>query len=137
MTTAQRSRANPKAPDIGASLTFDLSRPGRRGARPPEPDVPRTELPEPRFLRTDLTLPELSQNQVVRYFFGLSRLNYGVDTGFYPLGSCTMKYHPRGNEDIGRLAGFTLAPPLQPHGALQGAMVVMYELQQTLASLSG
>jgi len=137
MTTVQRSRANPKAPDIGASLTFDLSRPGRKGVLLPEPDVPRTELPEPRFLRTDLNLPELSQNQVVRYFFGLSRLNYGVDTGFYPLGSCTMKYNPMVNEDIGRMPGFTLAHPLQPQAAIQGAMVVMYELQQALASITG
>ena len=137
MTTTHRTKARPTRPDIGASLTFDLSQPGRKGVLLPEPDVPRTELPEPRFLRTDLTLPELSQNQVVRYFFGLSRLNYGVDTGFYPLGSCTMKYNPRVNEDIGRMPGFTLAHPLQPQAAIQGAMVVMHELQQALASITG
>ncbi len=75
MTTAERIKANPKTADFGASLTFDLSRPGRRGVLLPEPDVPQAELPESRFLRSDLELPELSQNQVVRYFLGLSRLN--------------------------------------------------------------
>ena len=87
MPTAERSKTNPKAADIGASLTFDLSRPGRTGVLLPEADVPFAPLPDARYLRRDLNLPELSQNQVVRYFLGLSRLNYGVDTGFYPLGS--------------------------------------------------
>src|SRR3989304_1043881 len=137
MTTAQRTRTNPKAPDIGASLTFDLSRPGRKGALLPEPDVPRTELPEPRFLRSDLNLPELSQNQVVRYFLGLSRLNYGVDTGFYPLGSCTMKYNPKVNEDVGRLPGFALAHPLQPQATVQGALAALHQLQTALAAITG
>ncbi|MCH7811780.1 MAG: aminomethyl-transferring glycine dehydrogenase subunit GcvPB, partial [Chloroflexi bacterium] len=90
MTTAERNKTNPKSMDIGASLTFDLSRPGRKGVLLPEPDVPPAALPDQRFLRSELNLPELSQNQVVRYFLGLSKLNYGVDTGFYPLGSCTM-----------------------------------------------
>ncbi|MEE8346389.1 MAG: aminomethyl-transferring glycine dehydrogenase subunit GcvPB, partial [Dehalococcoidia bacterium] len=130
-------RVKPARPDIGARLTFDLSRPGRIGVLLPKPDVPPAEMPEARFLRTDLNLPELSQNQVVRYFLALSRLNYGVDTGFYPLGSCTMKYNPRVNEDIGGLPGFTLAHPLQPQAAIQGALVVMFRLQQALASITG
>ena len=137
MTTAERSKTNPKAMDIGASLTFDLSRPGRGGVLPPQLDVPRAELPEPRFLRSDLNLPELSENQVVRYFLGLSRLNYGVDTGFYPLGSCTMKYNPRVNEDVGRLPGFALAHPLQPAATVQGALAALHRLQQSLAAISG
>ena len=137
MTTAERTRTNPKAPDIGAGLTFDLSRPGRRGVLLPEPDVPPAELPDARFLRSHLNLPELSQNQVVRYFLGLSRLNYGVDTGFYPLGSCTMKYNPTVNEDIGRLPGFTLAHPLQPEATVQGALAVLHRLQQALATITG
>ncbi len=137
MTTAQRTRGNPKAPDVGASLTFDLSRPGRKGVLVPEPDVPPAELPEPRFLRSHLNLPELSQNQIVRYFLGLSRLNYGVDTGFYPLGSCTMKYNPKVNEDIGRLPGFTLVHPLQPEATVQGALAALHRLQQALAAITG
>jgi glycine dehydrogenase subunit 2 len=137
MTTAQRTRTNPKASDIGASLTFDLSRPGRKGVLVPEPDVPPAELPEPRFLRSHLNLPELSQNQVVRYFLGLSRLNYDVDTGFYPLGSCTMKYNPKVNEDIARLPGFTLSHPLQPEATVQGALAVLHRLQQALSAITG
>ncbi len=137
MTTDQRVRTNPKAPDIGACLTFDLSRPGRRGVLVPKPDVPPAQLPDARFLRQDLNLPDLSQNQVVRYFLGLSRLNYGVDTGFYPLGSCTMKYNPTVNEDIGRLPGFTLAHPLQPEATVQGALAVLHRLQQALATITG
>jgi len=137
MTTAERSRANPKRTDIGASLTFDLSRPGRKGVLLPEPDVPPAALPDARFLRSALNLPELSQNQLVRYFLGLSRLNYGVDTGFYPLGSCTMKYNPRVNEDVGRLPGFALAHPLQPEATVQGALAVLHQLQGALAAITG
>ena len=137
MTTAERSKTNPKAMDIGASLTFDLSRPGRKGVLLPEPDVPLAALPDARFLRSELNLPELSQNQVVRYFLGLSKLNYGLDTGFYPLGSCTMKYNPTVNEDVGHLPGFALAHPLQPEATVQGALAVLHQLQQALAAITG
>ncbi|MFQ6020198.1 MAG: hypothetical protein ACE5KW_05530 [Dehalococcoidia bacterium] len=92
-------------PDIGARLSFDLSRPGRRGCTLPALDVPRSELPAADLLRSDLNLPEMAQNEIVRYFLALSRLNYSVDTGFYPLGSCTMKYNPKVNEDAARLPG--------------------------------
>ena len=137
MTTAERSKTNPKVMDIGASLTFDLSRPGRKGVLLPEPDVPLAALPDARFLRSELNLPELSQNQVVRYFLGLSKLNYGLDTGFYPLGSCTMKYNPTVNEDVGHLPGFALAHPLQPEATVQGALAVLHQLQQALAAITG
>jgi len=137
LTTAQRSKTNPKAADTGASLTFDLSRPGRTGVLLPEADVPPAPLPDARYLRRGLNLPELSQNQVVRYFLGLSRLNYGVDTGFYPLGSCTMKYNPKVNEDVARLPGFALAHPLQPQATVQGALAALYQLQEALAAITG
>src|SRR3990172_3464617 len=137
MTTAQRSKTNPKAADIGASLTFDISRPGRTGVLLPEADVPAAPLPDARYLRRDLNLPELSQNQVVRYFLGLSRLNYGVDTGFYPLGSCRMKYNPKVNEDVARLPGFALAHPLQPQATVQGALAALHQLQTALAAVTG
>ncbi|MEX0801480.1 MAG: aminomethyl-transferring glycine dehydrogenase subunit GcvPB [Dehalococcoidia bacterium] len=123
--------------DTGASLTFDLSRPGRVGVLLPEPDVPQSPLPGARYLRRELNLPELSQNQVVRYFLGLSRLNYGIDTGFYPLGSCTMKYNPKIDEDVGRLPGFALAHPLQPESTVQGALDAMHTLQRALAVVTG
>jgi glycine dehydrogenase subunit 2 len=84
-----------------------------------------------------LTLPELSQLDVVRYFTALSRLNYSIDTGFYPLGSCTMKYNPKVDEDIARMRGFAGLHPLQPEETVQGALRVLYELQVTLAELTG
>ncbi len=76
---------------------FELSSPGRTGIRYPAPDVPEISLPEI-FLRESLPLPELSEQDVVRHYTRLSKLNYSVDGGIYPLGSCTMKYNPRVNE---------------------------------------
>ncbi len=138
MTVAkERSRVAPGRPDIGARLTFDISRPGRRGVVLPEPDVPPAELPPSRFLRSELNLPELAQNEIVRYFVGLSRLNYSVDTGFYPLGSCTMKYNPKINEDVARLAGFAQAHPLQPAETVQGTLAALFELQRWLVEITG
>jgi glycine dehydrogenase subunit 2 len=109
-------------------LLFEISSPGRRGCRLPEPDVPRAKLPAG-FLRDDLPLPEVSEMDLVRHYVHLSQLNHAVDTGFYPLGSCTMKYNPRVNEAICRLPGFTQLHPLQPSDTVQGALVLLYELQ--------
>ena len=106
MTTASPPRTDPTTADIGARLTFDRSAPGRTGVILPALDVPEAKPLPDRFLRRDLNLPEMSQNEVIRYFVGLSRLNYSIDTGFYPLGSCTMKYNPKVNEDVARLPGF-------------------------------
>ena len=137
MTTASRHRTDPKTDDFGARLSFDRSRPGRKGVLLPPLDVPESQLPAARFLRQDLNLPEMSQNEVIRYFVGLSRLNYSIDTGFYPLGSCTMKYNPKINEDIARLPGFAHVHPLQPEESVQGALAVLYELQAVLAEITG
>ncbi len=138
MTTArEKPRVSPARPDTGARLTFDMSRPGRRGVVLPEPDVPPAELPPSRFLRSELNLPELAQNEIVRYFLGLSRLNYSVDTGFYPLGSCTMKYNPKINEDVAHLPGFAQAHPLQPAETVQGTLAALFELQRWLAEITG
>lgn len=137
MTTAHRPRTNPKSDDLGARLSFDRSRDGRMGVVLPALDVPPAPLPPDRFLRASLNLPEMAQNGVVRYFLALSRLNYGVDTGFYPLGSCTMKYNPKVNEDVARLPGFVDAHPLQPAETVQGALWVMHELQEALAEITG
>jgi len=137
MTLAFRPRTDPKAADIGARLTFDRSRPGRTGVILPALDVPEAErLPE-RLLRRNLNLPEMSQNEVIRYFVGLSRLNYSIDTGFYPLGSCTMKYNPKVNEDVARFPGFAHVHPHQPVESAQGALAVLHELQDTLAEITG
>jgi len=137
MTTRPRPRVNPRSENLGSRLTFDRSKAGRVGVLLPELDVPEAEGLPPELLRSELRLPEMSQNEVIRYFLGLSRLNYSVDTGFYPLGSCTMKYNPKVNEDIARLPGFADAHPLQPEETVQGALYVMYELQQALAEVTG
>ncbi len=137
MTTAQRSRAGAVALSMGARLSFDRGRPGRQGVRLPSLDVPKAPLPPERFLRSSLTLPEMAQNEVIRYFLALSRLNYGVDTGFYPLGSCTMKYNPKVNEDVARLPGFSGPHPLQAPETTQGALWVMHGLQEALAEITG
>jgi glycine dehydrogenase subunit 2 len=117
-------------------LIYDLGSPGRTGAILPEPDVPETPLPG-HLLRDDLDLPEVSEIDVVRHFVRLSQLNYGVDKGFYPLGSCTMKYNPKLNEDMARLPGFAAIHPLQDPSSVQGALALMYTLQQWLAEISG
>ena len=137
MTTASRPRTDPKTADIGARLTFDRSRPGRTGVILPPLDVREAAVPPERFLRRELNLPEMSQNEVIRYFVGLSRLNYSIDTGFYPLGSCTMKYNPKVNEDVARFPGFAHVHPHQPVESAQGALAVLHELQETLAEITG
>lgn len=115
---------------------FELSSPGRSGVAYPSPDIPLAPLPE-HLLREDLPLPEVAEIDVIRHFTRLSRLNYCIDTGIYPLGSCTMKYNPRINEAAARLAGFALAHPLQPTETLQGSLCLMHELQDWLGEIGG
>jgi glycine dehydrogenase subunit 2 len=115
---------------------FELSRPGRKGIQFPTPDVPETAYPE-EFLRNDLPLPEVPENTVVRHFTNISQLNHAIDIGFYPLGSCTMKYNPKINEETARLPGFSQIHPLQPVETVQGALGLMHETQQWLAEISG
>ena len=122
--------------DFGATLTFDLSRPGRIGCALPALDVPESPLPPPELLRDDLPLPELSQLDVVRYFTRLSQRNFSIDTGFYPLGSCSMKYNPKVQEDIARLPGFADVHPLQSGDTAQGALALMHGLQGLLAEIT-
>ena len=118
-------------------LLPDISQPGKIGCSLPALDVPTTELPPGELLRQELELPEVSEVELIRYFTALSKLNYGVDTGFYPLGSCTMKYNPKWHEDIARLAGFASIHPLQPEESVQGALQLMFELQEYLAEITG
>lgn len=115
---------------------FDLSVPGRKGVTFPEPDVPEIALPEA-FLREDLPIPEMSEMDAVRHFTGLSQKNYAIDLGFYPLGSCTMKYNPKVNEVTCRLPGFANVHPHQPIESVQGSLYLMYELQNMLAEIAG
>ncbi len=123
--------------EIGSVLSFDLSRPGRMACTLPALDVPEADLPRPELLRPELNLPELSEPELVRYFTRLSQMNYGVDTGFYPLGSCTMKYNPKVHEEIARLPGFAQAHPCQPAETAQGALRLMWELQGALTEITG
>jgi len=118
-------------------LLPDVSQPGKMGCSLPALDVPPTELPPKELLRQELKLPEVSEVELMRYFAALSKLNYGVDTGFYPLGSCTMKYNPKWHEDIAKLAGFASIHPLQPEESVQGALQLMFELQEYLAEITG
>ena len=117
-------------------LMCELSVPGRIGFQFPDSDVPETKLPEG-MLRDDLPLPEMAEIDVVRYFTRLSQLNHSVDTGFYPLGSCTMKYNPKINEEAARIPGFANLHPLQPVETTQGALAMMYHLQQWLSEIGG
>ncbi len=117
-------------------LIYDLSSPGRTGVTMPAPDVPLAELPTD-LLRDDLDLPEVSEIDVVRHYLRLSQLNHGIDKGFYPLGSCTMKYNPRLNEDMARLPGFAQLHPYQDPATAQGALEVMFNVQEWLKELGG
>ena len=122
-------------------LIFEKGAPGRRAATLPGIDVPAEPLEDlipGQFLRQEpAPLPEVSEIEVVRHYTHLSQRNFGVDTGFYPLGSCTMKYNPKINEDIAALPGFAHIHPLQPDATVQGAIQLVYELERDLAEISG
>ena len=117
-------------------LIYEMSNPGTIGFSLPECDVPTTELPKS-MLRDELNLPEIGEADVVRHFTRLSQKNYCVDMGIYPLGSCTMKYNPKVNEDAIRLFGFSSVHPMQSVETAQGAMQMLYELQEYLGEISG
>ncbi len=102
----------------------------------PVSDVPPVDLPAG-LVRDELPLPELAEVDVVRHYMRLSTFNYNVDGGFYPLGSCTMKYNPKINEDAARLPGLAFTHPLQPIETVQGNLVLMYTLQEWLKEISG
>jgi len=116
---------------------FDLSSPGRTGVTMPASDVPETALPPKELLRSELPLPELAEVDVVRHYMHLSKFNYSVDGGYYPLGSCTMKYNPKINEDTCRLPGFLHTHPLQPIETVQGNLALTYTLQEWLKEIGG
>ncbi|MDA0797878.1 MAG: aminomethyl-transferring glycine dehydrogenase subunit GcvPB [Chloroflexi bacterium] len=116
---------------------MERSKPGRTGAALPASDVPPQMLPEASMLRDDLELPEVTEGEVVRYFTYLSQLNFSVDTNFYPLGSCTMKYNPRINEAVAALPGFAMAHPLQSERQSQGTLEALFTLQEHLREVTG
>ncbi len=122
-------------------LVFELSSPGRVGYSLAENDTPTkpvAELLPAKYLRSaPPELPEVSEFDVVRHYSRLSRMNYGLDTHFYPLGSCTMKYNPKINEDMARLPGFGRLHPLAPAALSQGALRLIHELAAMLAEIAG
>ena len=117
-------------------LVFELSKPGRTGFSLPEPSAPAS-IPSELRRETAPALPELSEIDVVRHYTNLSQMNFGVDTGFYPLGSCTMKYNPKINEEIAALPGFQGLHPLQPAETVKGAEEVLAEMDKSLAAITG
>ena len=116
-------------------------RAGRRGYNLPPMDVPEVDpsavLPAALIREPDPHMPDVSEMEVIQHFHRLSQLNYAVDEGLYPLGSCTMKYNPRLNEEVARLSGFSAIHPLQPVKQIQGALRVMWELGEALKSITG
>lgn len=118
-------------------LLKELSSPGRAGVSLPELDVPAAEPLPQSYLREELRLPEVSQVDVVRHFVRLSQQNFAVDTTFYPLGSCTMKHNPKVNEEAARMPGFMQVHPYQPEDTVQGALRLIFELQEYLAEITG
>ncbi len=117
-------------------LIFEKSRAGRIGVSLPELDVPKRDgIISKDNLRDELELPEVDEVTLIRHYIELSRRNFGVDNGFYPLGSCTMKYNPKINEDIAKLEGFVECHPLQPNA--QGCLRLMYELENMLCEITG
>lgn len=123
------------------ALIFELSTPGRIGYSLPEVDVPELDLssllPEGYVREEEPELPEVSELDIMRHYTALSRRNHGVDSGFYPLGSCTMKYNPKINENVARFNGFAHVHPLQDESSVQGALELLYDLQQHLIEITG
>ena len=122
-------------------LLFEISRPGRSALDLPANDVdiePVEEMLPARFIRqAPADLPEVSQPDLMRHYTALSIRNFGVDSGFYPLGSCTMKYNPKVNEDVCRYPGFSQLHPLQDSGSVQGALQLLHETEKYLAEITG
>lgn len=127
--------------DKTSALIFELSQPGRRGTAVPEADIPTRPLdellPASALRKTPPALPEVPEHDVVRHFTEISLKNHHVDRGFYPLGSCTMKYNPKVNEMTSRLPGLVDLHPFQPVSAVQGALRLMWELGEMLKEVSG
>ena len=122
-------------------LIFERSKEGRTSYSLPNLDVPEidlnAELDDVYVRKTPPELPEVSELEIMRHYTGLSNRNYGVDSGFYPLGSCTMKYNPKINEDVARLEGFSHIHPYQDPKTVQGAMEMLYDLQTALKEITG
>lgn len=122
-------------------LIIECSKEGRKGYKLPELDVPEFDylnyFPEGMKRKECANLPEVGELQVIRHYTNLSNKNYGVESGIYPLGSCTMKYNPKINEDMAALPGFSKIHPLQPVETVQGALQLLFELEKSLEEITG
>lgn len=122
-------------------LIFEITKEGRVGYSLPELDVPELDLSDllPEGIKREdaAELPEVSELDIMRHYTALSKRNHGIDSGFYPLGSCTMKYNPKINESVARYPGFANIHPLQDESTVQGAMELMYDLQEHLIEITG
>ncbi|CAH2715258.1 putative glycine dehydrogenase (decarboxylating) subunit 2 [Neobacillus rhizosphaerae] len=123
------------------ALIFESSTPDRIGYSLPEMDVQELDLhsllPEGYLREEEANLPEVSELDIMRHYTALSKRNHGLDSGFYPLGSCTMKYNPKINENVARFNGFAHLHPLQDESSVQGALELLYDLQQHLIEITG
>ena len=124
-------------PAIALRTLKERSRSGRRAWSLPELDVPGADVSDAHRRRQTADLPEVSETDIVRHFTRLSQINYGVDTGFYPLGSCSMKYNPKVAETVAALAGFQRLHPHQPEDTLQGALELLWRLERALCEITG
>ena len=121
-------------------LIFELSKTGRAAADIPQSDIPETDIAsfiDTKYLRDNLDLPEVSESDLVRHYTNLSRRNFGVDLGFYPLGSCTMKYNPKINESVAAFPEFTSLHPYAPEAFAQGNLQLLHTMQRILCNLFG
>ena len=116
---------------------FEKSRSGSHAISFPILHVPHYDFPEELMRRRECSLPELSEPEIVQHYIELSGRNFGIDNGFYPLGSCTMKYNPKINDELAALDGFALLHPLAPARLCQGALELMHELETYLRDLTG
>ena len=120
-------------------LIYQKSQPGRQAITVPKLDVPNQKklIPDEYVRVSSTALPEISELELMRHFVNLSQLNHCIDKGFYPLGSCTMKYNPKVNDSLAALEGFRELHPLQPIDQVQGALELMWNLQQSIAAITG
>ena len=119
------------------SLLFEKSRPGRGNCILPEPDVQLVSFPEELIRKQSLSLPQISEGDLSRHYTELAKKTHGVNDGFYPLGSCTMKYNPKINEAMASLSGFTDIHPLQPIDTVQGCLEVLHTAESLLCEITG
>jgi glycine dehydrogenase subunit 2 len=125
-----------QGPD-GFARLWDRSRPGRRASSFPALDVPEVEMPVEHARETPAVMPEVAELELVRHYTRLAQMNYGVDTGFYPLGSCTMKYNPKVAETVAADPRFARVHPLQPDDTVQGTLEALWTLERAICEITG